>query len=108
MAVADNVESILLRKLEAKVCKLDESLIKMSDGLTDFMRVQAAHEERMVSILDQVKDQRLEVSKLRDLVLPISARIATNKTMMWTIIKLLIVILTSGAAGGVVTKILGI
>lgn len=101
-------EAITIKNLESKVSKLDESMGKLTESLAQFMQRQAVHDERSLHILDSMQSQKEELRELRALVLPLVGRVHTNETHIKTILKIAGVIVTSGAVGGAITKLLGL
>lgn len=102
------VEIAAIRDLECKVSKLDESMAKMAESLTQFFQKQAVHDERSVHLLEAIKTQRSEIKELRSMVLPLTSRVRANEVSIVAILKIAGLVVSSGAIGGALTKILGV
>lgn len=99
------MNSANIYNLEEKVTKLDKSMAKMAASLTEFMTVQAKHDERSLHILEQIKVQREEVNSLRNIVTTLLKSTTENKLTIALIVKVMTLVATSGAIGGVITKL---
>lgn len=102
------VETLAIKNLESKVDKLDNSMAQMANALASFMSKQAVLDERYLHLLETSKTQRDEITNLRNIVMPLAEKVGSNNTSISFILKVLFVILTSGAAGSAATKMFGL